>query len=225
MESSTDDQIRILIVDDQEILRVGLRYTLEKTTEFNIVGEAEDGEIAVRKCQTLKPHIVLMDLGMPVKDGIDATNEIKNALPEIRIIILTSHDSDQDIFAALGAGADGYCIKAITKDQLIGAIKSVFQGAAWLDPAIAKRVLKASVIPQQHIEKPGKGNACDLSSRELEVLNLLVDGLSNQEMANRLIVSVETIKTHMRHIMEKLVVSDRTQAAVRAMKLGLVSSK
>ncbi len=225
MQSSTDEQIRILIVDDQEILRVGLRYTLEKTTEFNIVGEAEDGEIAIRQCQTLKPHIVLMDLGMPVKDGIDATNEIKSTFPDIKIIVLTSHDSDQDIFAALGAGADGYCIKAITKDQLIGAIKSVFQGAAWLDPAIAKRVLRASVTPQDRIEKPAKANTCDLSVRELEVLHLLVDGLSNQEMADRLIISVETVKTHMRHIMEKLLVSDRTQAAVRAMKLGLVTSK
>jgi two-component system, NarL family, response regulator LiaR len=221
--SNSEDSVKILIVEDQEIARVGLRVTLEQISGLEIIGEAADGQSGVRQTLSLRPHIVLMDVGMPVMDGIDATREIKKVMPEVKIMMFTTHDSDQDVFAAIGAGADGYCMKSIGKQQLATAIRAVVDGVAWLDPAIANRVLKASVEGLAPAAGLRKGSM--LSDRETEVLELLVEGLSNQEMADRLVVGIETIKTHMRHIMEKLMVADRTQAAVKAMKEGLVSLK
>ena len=216
--------VRILIVEDHEIARLGLTCALEDCPNICIVGEAADGQTGARQAISLVPDVVLMDLGLPVLDGINATKQIKSEHPEIKVLILTTHDTDQDVFAALGAGADGYCIKTISIDQLLVAIMAVAEGAAWLDPAIAGRVLRATISPQASIpaSKP-EGPTTTLSAREMEILQLLVDGLSNQQMADRLVVSVETVKTHMRHVMEKLCVSDRTQAAIKAMKSGLVS--
>jgi NarL family two-component system response regulator LiaR len=214
---------RVLIVDDHEIFRAGLRISLDGIAEVEVVGESSDGQTAVHLCSSLKPDVVLMDVGMPVMDGVDATRQIKATMPEIKILMLTTYDSDASVFAALGAGADGYCMKSIKSQQLGSAITTILQGAAWLDPAIAQRVLIASTSPTKkaHATKLENG----LSPRELEVLNLLVEGLTNQEMATRLVLSTETVKTHMRHIMEKLSVCDRTQAAVKAMKQGLVTQK
>ncbi len=215
--------IDILIAEDHEITRVGLRLTLEHIEGFKVVGEASDGRSAVEKVSELKPHVVLMDIGLPLLDGIDATCKIKEMTPATRVIMLTSHDNDRDIFAALGAGADGYCLKEVSESQLVMAIKAVADGVAWLDPGVASRVLRAcaKVSPQQE-EQRMVTIAAPLSQREIDVLRLVVEGLSNQEIADRLVLSVETIKTHMRHIMEKLTVSDRTQAAVKAMREGLI---
>lgn len=215
--------IDILIAEDHEITRVGLRLTLEHIEGFRVVGEASDGKVAVEKALSLKPHIVLMDIGLPLMDGIDATCKIKEAQPATRVIMLTSHDNDRDIFAALGAGADGYCLKEVSESQLVMAIKAVADGVAWLDPGVASRVLRACAkVPPQPDEQRAVTIVAPLSEREIDVLRLVVEGLSNQEIADRLILSVETIKTHMRHIMEKLTVSDRTQAAVKAMREGLI---
>lgn len=222
--------IEIFIAEDYEITRVGLRLTLRHIPGFNIVGEADNGKTAVEEVTRLRPNVVLMDIGLPILDGIAATKQIKTVISETRVIMLTSHDNDQDIFAALSAGADGYCLKEASGTQLINAIRAVAEGVAWLDAGIASRVLKASVnnTPQSVINKTtakaGKSSSLpsSLSQRELDVLLLVVDGLSNQEIANKLILSVETVKTHMRHIMEKLAVSDRTQAAVKAMREGIV---
>jgi NarL family two-component system response regulator LiaR len=217
--------IDILIAEDHEITRVGLKLTLEHIPGFRIVGEAEDGTSAVAKVVELKPHVVLMDIGLPLMDGIDATCKIKDEAPNTRVIMLTSHDNDRDIFAALGAGADGYCLKEVSGSQLAMAIRAVADGVAWLDPGVASRVLRAcATVQPTNAQEGGKqpSNTSQLSQRELDVLRLVVEGLSNQEIADRLILSVETVKTHMRHIMEKLAVSDRTQAAVKAMREGLV---
>jgi two-component system, NarL family, response regulator LiaR len=219
MEEEPSKNVRVLIAEDQELTRVGLLVTLERLSNITVVGEANDGQSAVHQAMTLQPDVVLMDVGMPVMDGIDATQQIKASQPQTKVIMLTTDDSDQSVFAALGAGADGYCLKTIGKEQLRTAISTVNSGAAWLDPAIANRVLRAS--SKIGTQKPEKKDTL-LSPREIEVLTLLVEGLSNQQMAARLFVSAETIKTHMRHIMEKLAVSDRTQAAVKAMKQGLV---
>jgi DNA-binding NarL/FixJ family response regulator len=148
-------------------------------------------------------------------------------MPATRVIMLTSHDNDRDIFAALGAGADGYCLKEVSGTQLTMAIRAVANGVAWLDPGVASRVLRAcaAISPQALAGEDGTPKThgpSTLSQRELDVLRLVVEGLSNQEIADKLILSVETVKTHMRHIMEKLAVSDRTQAAVKAMREGLV---
>ena len=190
-----------------------------------MVGEAEDGKDAVKQVAELKPHVVLMDIGMPFMDGIDATGRIKEAVPATRIIMLTLRDNERDIFAALGAGADGYCLKEVSGTQLAMAIRAVADGVAWLDPGVASRVLRACATVSPTSDDPSVKIVpaiSTLSQRELDVLRLVVEGLSNQEIADKLILSVETVKTHMRHIMEKLAVSDRTQAAVKAMREGLV---
>jgi DNA-binding NarL/FixJ family response regulator len=194
-----------------------------------VVGEAEDGKATVKKVAELKPHVVLMDIGLPLMDGIEATCKIKEEVAGTRVIMLTSHDNDRDIFAALSAGADGYCLKEVSGSQLVMAIRAVADGVAWLDPGVASRVLRAvaAVPPSAQSGDDGSPKQASpglspLSQRELDVLRLVVEGLSNQEIADRLILSVETVKTHMRHIMEKLAVSDRTQAAVKAMREGLV---
>lgn len=228
METEDSPTIEIFIAEDHEITRVGLKLTLEHIPGFKVVGEAEDGKGAVKKVADLKPHVVLMDIGLPLMDGIDATTRIKEEVPGTRVIMLTSHDNDRDIFAALGAGADGYCLKEVSGSQLIMAIRAVADGVAWLDPGVASRVLRAcaTVTPPAPAGEDGAPKAAPspspLSQRELDVLRLVVEGLSNQEIADRLILSVETVKTHMRHIMEKMAVSDRTQAAVKAMREGLV---
>jgi two-component system, NarL family, response regulator LiaR len=223
--------IAIFIVEDYEITRVGLRLTLGHIPGFKIVGEAEDGQNAVRKIGELRPQVVLMDIGLPVMDGIEATRKIKSLSPDTRIIMLTSHDNDRDIFAALSAGADGYCLKEAGSHQLANAIRAVSEGVAWLDAGIARKVLQACVnnsssapqaVSNLAVRCRSTYNPSPLSQRELDVLLLVVEGKSNQEIADNLVLSVETVKTHMRHIMEKLAVSDRTQAAVKAMREGIV---
>jgi len=214
--------ITVLIVEDQLIARIGLRMVIERFPDMKIVGEANNGQSATEKAQSINPSVVIMDVGMPVMDGIEATKQIKQLVPDARILILTSHDQDDDVFAALAAGADGYCLKDASADTLGSAIRGVNQGASWLDAAISKRVLnsahKHSVAPARSNPKSSKNL---LSARESEIIALLVEGLSNQKMAERLIISSETVKTHMRHIMEKLAVTDRTQAAVKALRDGL----
>lgn len=214
--------ITVFIAEDHQITRLGLKYLLDTIAGVTLIGMAEDGIKAVSGVKDLKPQVVLMDIGMPGKDGIAATQEIKAILPETKVVMFTSRESQEDIFAAFASGADGYCLKDSTPEQLETAIASVAKGATWLHPAIARHVLgalqerpKASGVSEVSLVAP-------LSDRELEVLKLVVDGLSNQEIADRLILSIETVKTHMRHIMEKLSVADRTQAAVKALRAGLV---
>ena len=227
------ERIRILLVEDHLLTRIGLKTVIERQPDFSVVGDAENGEEAVRKVGELHPNIVLMDVGMPVMDGIEAAKKIKDAHKDVEVIMLTSHDNERDIFASLAAGAGGYCLKDVEPERLYSAIRSVVAGDIWLDSAIANKVLKqysnpvtanpsamASVAAggpkmQQGLPEP-------LSARELEVLALLVEGLSNQEIADKLIISLATAKTHVRNILNKLAVDDRTQAAVSAMRRGLV---
>jgi two-component system, NarL family, response regulator LiaR len=229
VDITSNSPITIFIAEDYEITRVGLRLTLENVPEFVVIGECEDGMTAVKEVIEKRPNVVLMDIGLPGLDGIDATVRIKSESPTTKIIMLTSHDNDRDVFAALAAGADGYCLKEVSSNHLASAIRAVADGVAWLDPAVARRVLQASVNNAPKPVSPGDAknakpqvNASPLSQRELDVLTLVVEGNSNQEIADRLVLSVETVKTHMRHIMEKLCVSDRTQAAVKAMREGIV---
>ncbi len=231
--------ISVLIVDDQEIVRVGLKVVLEKNPstpgqpEIEVIGVAQDGLDALEKLETLKPDVVVMDIGLPFMDGVEATSKVKSKYENIKVVMLTSHRDDRHIFAALAAGADAYCLKETSGDQLAFAVRSVYDGAAWLDPLIARRLLSASLSNLKALDaakvrsqddkdkNENKKDIESLSSRELDVLRLVTDGLTNQEIAEKLVLSVETVKTHMRHIMEKLRVSDRTQAAVKAMREGL----
>lgn len=234
MTKEEDMQLKILLVEDHLLTRIGLKTIIERKSIFKVVGEAEDGEQAVNAVEECHPDLVLMDVGMPVMDGIEASRIIKEKHPELAIIMLTSHDNERDIFASLSAGAGGYCLKDVEPERLYMAMTSVHAGDIWLDSSIASKVLKqynaaATALPEA---KPGMapGSAKKeyqslpepLSPRELEVLNLLVEGLSNQEIADKLIISLATAKTHVRNILNKLAVDDRTQAAVLAMRRGLV---
>ncbi len=220
----SDDKatIKVFIAEDHQITRLGLKYLLDTIAGVELVGMAEDGIKAVSGVKDIKPQVVLMDIGMPGKDGIAATQEIKQILPDTKVVMFTSREGQEDIFAAFASGADGYCLKDSTPEQLETAIASVAKGATWLHPAIARHVLGALQDRPRSGTVDESALVAPLSERELEVLKLVVDGLSNQEIADRLILSIETVKTHLRHIMEKLSVADRTQAAVKALRAGLV---
>jgi two-component system, NarL family, response regulator LiaR len=213
--------INTLLVEDHEIARLGLRTVLDKITEVSVIAEVGDGKSAVTKAMELRPDLILMDIGLPIMDGVEATRLIKEAL-SVKVIILTSHDNEEDIFAGLSAGADAYCLKGISSSQLGNAIRSVMLGAVWLDPGIAKRVLEQAVggSAQSRPQQTRETDVFGLSEREVQVLHLVIDGLSNQEIGKQLFMSQDTAKTHLRHIMEKLRVSDRTQAAVKAIRHG-----
>jgi len=236
------EPITILLVEDHLLTRIGLKTVIERTPDLRVIGEASNGEQAIKAAQEIKPDVILMDVGMPVMDGIEAARRILETDPEKKVIMLTSHDNDRDIFASLSAGATGYCLKDVEPDRLYTAIRSVHAGDVWLDSSIAGRVFRhysapaapaapaASPAPQasstaKTTEMPAQVRQPlidPLSQRELEVLQLVVEGLSNQEIADRLIISLATAKTHVRNILNKLAVDDRTQAAVQAMRRGLV---
>lgn len=221
---SDQDVIGVMIVEDHEFTRVGLKLSLEQASNLKVVGEASDGKEAVELATALQPDVVIMDIELPEMNGIEATRLIHQNLPNCRIVMLTSHTSDEEIFAALGAGANGYCLKKTSSKDLLDVIRTVAGGAVWLDPGIANRVLcaYATGAPQTTVRAKSKSGNASLSPRETEILRLVAAGLSNQQIAERLCIGLETVKTHMRHIMEKLMVSDRTEAAVKAMKQGLV---
>jgi DNA-binding NarL/FixJ family response regulator len=215
---------RVLLVEDHELLRDGLKAALGRDEHFEVVGEACDGQSACHKVVQLLPDIIVMDIGLPQMDGIEATKKIKLSNPEIKIIMLTSHQSQSEIFASLAAGANGYCLKDLTGERLLRAVHSVAEGAAWIDPRIAQSVL--SVFSEgQYTKEEAKDNVKNqyqLSQREVEVLRLLAEGLGNKEIAKNLKIGVSTVRTHVEHILQKLSVSGRTEAAVKAMRQGLI---
>ncbi|ARV62256.1 DNA-binding response regulator [Nostocales cyanobacterium HT-58-2] len=208
--------LRILIVEDDPMMQLGLEQSLMAHPQLEIVGQAEDGYLGVQAALKLKPDLVVMDIGLPRLDGIAATKQIKAALPETHVVMLTSHQTDTEIIAALSSGADAYCIKGASVERLLSAIAAAVEGATYLDPQIARRVIDNLKPPSP------SGNAANLSQRELEVLKLMVEGLSNPEIAEKLYLSPNTVKTHVRGIMNKLSVDDRVQAAVVALRSGLV---
>lgn len=208
--------LRILIVEDDPMMQLGLTQALEDYPHFTIVGQASDGYAGVEKALALKPDVIVMDIGLPRLDGIAATQQIRAKLPDIRIVVLTSHTSETEIIAALSSGADAYCVKGADVERLVTAIAAAQEGAVYLDPKIARRVI-------EHLKPPAIMTPIgQLSARELDVLKLIVEGYSNPEIANALYLSPNTIKTHIRGIMNKLAVDDRVQAAVVALRAGLV---
>ena len=219
------NRIKLLMVEDHKLLRVGLKAIFDEYPNLQVIGEAEDGLTAVKLTKELKPDIILMDIGLPGIDGIEATRRIKESNPEIKIIILTSHSDENEVMQSLAAGANAYAMKDIKTEYLIMVIESVNEGAIWLDPAIAKIVREKN--PSLLQGKPQsrsnfKAEHANLTEREYEVLKLVVDGKSNNEIANDLKISEHTAKAHVCNIIQKLVVDDRTQAAVKAIKEGLV---
>lgn len=216
-------QISILIVDDHAIVREGLSGLIEAESDMRVAGEAANGIEGVRKANLLKPDVILMDLVMPEKDGIQAIQEIKNENPDARILVLTSFAEDDKVFPAIKAGASGYLLKDTLPSELLVAIRAVYKGAASLHPSIAMRVLREIQL-QPKKSSPSKGSdIVALTERETEVLILIAQGYSNQEIAEKLVLSERTVHSHVNRILTKLHLASRTQAALYALRRGIAS--
>ena len=214
-------KIKVLIADDHAVVREGTRRILEQEPDMQVVGEAGDGEEAVNLATNLKPDVAIIDIAMPKLDGIEATKRIKAASPSINVLILSAYDDDQFIFSLLEAGAAGYLLKSIRSRELIDAIRAVYSGESVLHPSIARKVLNRFVSTSG---KPdGQEPSGVLSDREMEVLKLAAKGLSNQDIAEKLCLSIRTVQGHLGHIFNKLQVGSRTEAVVRALKEGWVT--
>ncbi|HKW72941.1 MAG TPA: response regulator transcription factor [Candidatus Dormibacteraeota bacterium] len=209
---------RILIVDDQALVRAGFRLVLESEADFEVVGEAADGEDAVAAARRLHPDVVLMDVRMPKMDGLEAARRILDGgRDDCRIVMLTTFDLDEYVYASLRAGACGFLLKDVTPEQLIAAVRLVKAGDALLAPSITRRL-----IARYAVRRPGREFE-SLTDREVEVLRLMARGFGNQEIATKLFVSEATVKTHVNHILDKLGVTNRVQAVVAAYESGLVT--
>ena len=241
------DKIRVALIEDHDLTRVGIRTALQQRQDVEVVGEAANASEGLHLLEKLHPDIAIVDIGLPDKDGIELTRLIKESQeaaegPNTKVLILTLRDNKEAVLAAFAAGADSYCMKDISFDNLLEALRVTHSGNAWIDPAIAKIVLQqvqpTSDSPEATVEIPKDLktvaiNAADaeydqmlaaypLTERELEVLQLIVEGCSNAVIAEKLYITVGTVKTHVRNILNKLCADDRTQAAVRALRSGLV---
>lgn len=238
-------KIRVALIEDHDLTRVGIRTALQQRSEIEFVGEAANATEGLNLLQTSKPDIGIVDIGLPDMDGIELTRRFKashaadeEAVPT-KILVLTLQDNEESVMAAFAAGADSYCMKNISFDNLLEAIQVTNEGNAWIDPAIARIVIKQtkvsasgseSTAPEKKTVKIGAAEpeysqlieAYPLTERELEVLQLIVEGCSNAAIAEKLYITVGTVKTHVRNILNKLCADDRTQAAVRALRSGLV---
>jgi DNA-binding NarL/FixJ family response regulator len=220
---------RILVVESSNVIATGLTALIGKKKDFHVCGEAKNGRDAVTLVNELKPDLVLMDMAMPQLDGIAACRLIREQQPDVKIIMMTKQVSESEIFQALTAGADGYCLKESTIEKLYKAIRTVAEGDFWLDSTIARKVVKTLLETMsalggepETIDDKQQAEDESLSRRELAVLNLVAQGLSNQEIAQHLNISVDAVKSRIRKIMKKLVVKDRTQAVVKALRQGLI---
>jgi len=213
------EPIRVLVADDHAVVREGLRTFLELQEGIEVVAEAGDGAEAIELAERLRPNVILMDLVMPRLDGLDAMRVLQQGLPEARVIVLTSFADDEKLLPAIRAGAAGYLLKNVQPQELARAIRAAHAGEALLDPAVAARLVEAIA------ERGSDERAHQLTPREREVLELIGRGLSNKRIARELGVAEKTVKTHVSHVLGKLGVSDRTQAALYAVRTGLVGPK
>ena len=217
--------IRVLVVDDEELVRTGLRLILDAEPDIGVVGTASDGRQALAEVRRLCPDVVLMDIRMPGLDGLEATRRILTEpdVPPCKVVILTTFDVDEHVYEALRAGASGFLLKDVPADQLAHAIRVTAAGEALLAPSVTRRLIAAFARPTAPAPVPVAGLG-DLTPREVEVLTLLAEGLSNAEIATRLFVGEATVKTHVARILTKLGVRDRVQAVIAAFRSGLVSA-
>ncbi|HEX3003833.1 MAG TPA: response regulator transcription factor [Angustibacter sp.] len=212
---------RILLVDDQELVRAGFRMILDLEPDFEVVGEAADGEECLRRVRELTPDVVLMDIRMPRLDGIEATSRLAKAPNPPKVLVLTTFDLDEYVYRAMRVGASGFLLKDVPRDQLVAGVRVVARGESLLAPAITRRVVERFC----RLPDPGQGvppALATLSARELEVLRLVARGLSNAEIAGRLVLGEATVKTHVGRVLAKLDLRDRVQAVVLAYETGLV---
>jgi len=214
-------KIRILIADDHALVREGTRQILEQEADLEVVAEAADGEEAVRLTGNNKPDVAIIDIAMPKVDGIEATKKIKALYPSTAVLILSAYDDDQFVFSLVEAGAAGYLLKSVRGRQLIDAVRAVYNGESVLHPTIARKVLNR-LAPVSY-ETQRRKLLEVLSEREIEVLRLATQGLSNQNIASELCLSLRTVQAHLGHIFNKLQVSSRTEAVVRALKEGWIT--
>ncbi len=220
----TDPRVRVLLVDDQALFREALATLLDVRTEVEVVGEAANGDEALRRTAELRPDVVLMDLRMPVLDGIAATRRLRVEQPEARVIALTTFDDDTEVFAALRAGAVGYLLKDVSSERLVEAILAAARDESVLQPSVAAKVVaRFARLPADDDAAPRpQPLVVPLSDRELDVLRLLADGRTNREIAAELFLAEGTVKNHVTNVLAKLGARDRTQAALRARALGLL---
>lgn len=212
--------IKILLCDDHAVVRMGLKMLLNNNKDIEVIGEASEGDEAIRLAQELKPNVVIMDLSMPHgKDGLTATTELKKLMPEVAILILTMHDDEEYLFRAIQVGASGCILKSAPQEELLRAIRSVSNGNAYLHPSATKRLM------EEYIGSVKQGNSDTfnlLSDREKEVLTLIAKGFSNKEIAEKLFISVKTVETHKSNLMEKLQMKTRPELVAFALKKGLL---
>lgn len=211
----------ILIVEDHELTRFGLKTAFEGVDYVENIYEADSAENAIKIFNENKIDIIIMDLGLPNMNGIEATSHIKNLNKDVKVVILTSHNDEKEVLNSLKAGANAYCSKEINPKRLIQVVQSVADGAAWFDPSIAHIVLKASANSTS-FETENRSKDYDLTAREAQILKLMTEGYSNMEIAQILVISINTTKAHVANILQKLEVDDRLQAALKALKNKIV---
>ncbi|MCR4880394.1 MAG: response regulator transcription factor [bacterium] len=215
------NKTKILMAEDHKLMRVGLKSIFEDYDDLDVVAEAETGIEAVKLAKELKPDVILMDIGLPELDGIQATKKIKEFDKNVKIIVLTSHGEEKEVNDAILAGANAYALKDIKTEYLVMVLRSVKDGAVWFDPNVAHLVNKNSSA-QGATRADFRASHANLTEREYEVLKLIVDGKSNQEIADELKISEHTAKAHVCNIIQKMLVDDRTQVAVKAIKENLI---
>jgi DNA-binding NarL/FixJ family response regulator len=216
-------EIRVLIADDQQLVREGLRVLLDLIPDICVVGEAVDGAEAVERARELEPDVILMDVQMPKLDGVAATHKIRETSPNAQVIILTTFDDDEYVFEGLRGGAAGYLLKDVPSEQLAEAIRAAARGEVFIHPSVTRKVVvELTRLTERERVRREQPLAEPLSSREMKVLALLAEGLSNQEIADRLYIAHGTVKNHVSNILSKLNARDRTQAVLHAQDLGLL---
>jgi len=211
----------ILIVEDHELTRFGLKTTFDGVDYVGEIFEAESAETAIEIFKNNQIDVIIMDLGLPKMNGIEATKHIKSLNKEVKIVMLTSHNDEKEVLNSLKAGANAYCSKEINPQRLVQVVQSVADGAAWFDPSVAHIVLKASANTPSFDTDDNRKNY-DLTSREAQILKLMTEGYSNMEIAQMLVISINTTKAHVANILQKLEVDDRLQAALKALKNKIV---